>query len=174
VLLDAPSPSYLKWYNSLAARLVRPRHRLERMARLGLQETVFNFRKRLMKYLAGSVRAKFAWSEIKDSQGLIESAAFDYEPEGYEGEVLLLLASHRARSLDFLPGWQALVGNNLHAKYVNGHHRELMTPQNVRCMAEIILSHLTPAEKEVATIAVESSLGQPVPGRGEFNVGLAC
>jgi hypothetical protein len=74
--------------------------------------------------------------------------------------------------LDFLPGWQALVHYNLHTRYVNGHHRELMTPQNVRSMAEIILSHLTPAEKEVATIAVESSLRQPLPGRGEVTVGL--
>jgi thioesterase domain-containing protein len=148
VLLDAPSPSYLRSYNSLASQLIRPGQLWDRMMRLGLRETLFNFRKRLMKYLAGSVRARFAWSEIKDAQGLIEAAAFKYHPKRYEGEVLLLLASKRTRSVDFLPGWRTLVRNSLRTAFVDGHHRELMTPQNVRSIAEIILSHLTPEEVE--------------------------
>ena len=148
VLLDAPSPSYLESYNSLTAKLSRPRYLLERNARLGLRQSLFNLRKRLTKYFAGSVRAKFAWTEISDAQDLIESAALAYRPERYEGKVLLLLASERTPHVNFLPGWQAVVPHNLHTRYMNGYHRELMTAQNVRNIADVINSHLISKSKE--------------------------
>jgi amino acid adenylation domain-containing protein len=148
VLLDAPSPSYLESYNSLTTKLSRPRYLLERNARLGLRQSLFNLRKRLIKYFAGSMRAKFAWTEISDAQELIESAALAYRPESYGGEVLLLLASERTPHVNFLPGWQAVVPYNLHTIYMNGHHRELMTAQNVRNIADIISSHLVSTSRE--------------------------
>jgi amino acid adenylation domain-containing protein len=148
VLLDAPSPSYLESYNSLTAKLSRPRYLLERNARLGLRQSLFNLRKRLIKYFAGSMRAKFAWTEISDAQELIESAALAYRPENYGGEVLLLLASERTPHVNFLPGWQAVVPYNLHTRYMNGHHRELMTAQNVRSIADVISSHLVSTSRE--------------------------
>ncbi len=155
VLLDAPSPAYLNSYNSLAAKLNRPRHRIERMLRLGLRESLFNFRRRLLKYAARTAGARSAWSQFSEAQALIESAAFGYKAEGYEGDVLLLLASRRTASLDFLPGWQALIRNNLHTKFVEGHHRELMTTaQNVRSVAEIILSYLAPPNEPQQNLAV--------------------
>lgn len=145
VLLDAPSPSYLKSYNSITAKLMRPRYRLERMIRLGLRQTLFNFRKRLIKYSAGSTRSKVAWNEIAEAHDLIEAAAFDYQPERYEGRVLLLLATERIPHGEFLPGWQAIVSENLCTTFVDGYHRELMTSQNVRGIAKVILSHLASA-----------------------------
>jgi len=148
VLLDAPSPSYLESYNSLTAKLSRPRYLLERNARLGLRQSLFNLRKRLIKYFARSMRAKFAWTEISDAQELIESAALAYRPENYGGEVLLLLASERTPHVNFLPGWQAVVPYNLHTRYMNGHHRELMTAQNVRNIADVISSHLVSTSRE--------------------------
>jgi amino acid adenylation domain-containing protein len=142
VLLDAPSPSYLKWHSSPTTALSRSRNTLERAARLGLRQNLFNLRKRLIKSLAGSVRAKCAWTEITQAHQLIESTALAYEPESYGGEVLLFLASERIPHVDFLPGWQAFVPHNLHIRYVNGHHRELMTAQNVRSIADAISSYL--------------------------------
>ena len=40
---------------------------------------------------------------------MIEAAALAYQPEKYEGKVLLLLASDRPPHVNFLPGWQAVV-----------------------------------------------------------------
>jgi amino acid adenylation domain-containing protein len=149
VLLDAPSPLYLESYNSLAATLARPRYRVERMARLGMRQTLFNFRKRLIKFRAGSKKSRFAWKEINDAHELIESAAFEYKPERYEGKVLLLLASEPTPHGDFLPGWQAVIPFNLETRYIHGHHRELMaSPGNARDIAETILSQLTLAVSE--------------------------
>jgi thioesterase domain-containing protein len=148
VLLDAPSPAYLNSYNSLAAKLGRPRHLLGRMARLGLRESLSNLRRRLLKYAARAAVARYAWSQFGEAQALIEAASFEYKAEKYTGDVLLLLASKRTTSLDFLPGWQALIRHNLHTKFVEGHHRELMTAENVRSVAEIILSYLKPAIKK--------------------------
>jgi thioesterase domain-containing protein/acyl carrier protein len=142
VLLDAPSPSYLKWYNSPTATLSRSRNTLGRVLRLGLRQNLFNLRKRLIKHFARSVRAKFAWTEIGIAHELIESAAFEYQPERYGGCVLLLLGSKRIPHVDFLPGWQAFVPHNLHIRYVDGYHRELMTAQNIRGIADAIGSYL--------------------------------
>jgi amino acid adenylation domain-containing protein len=143
VLLDAPSPPYLKSYNSLLPKLNRQRFLLERTARLGMRQSLFNFRKRLIKHFAVSREAKFAWTEISEAHELISSAAFAYQPDKYEGEVLLLLASEGTRHVNFLPGWQAVIPRNLHTRYVGGHHRELMTAQNVGTIADVISSHLT-------------------------------
>ncbi len=155
VLLDAPSPAYLNSYNSLASKLSRPRHRLERMLRLGLRESLFNFHRRLLKFVARTAGARSAWSQFGEAQNLILSAAFEYKAEKYAGNVLLLLASRRSASLDFLPGWQALIQDNPHVKFVEGHHRELMTTsENVRNVAEIILSYLAPAKKPEEPLAV--------------------
>jgi amino acid adenylation domain-containing protein len=154
VLLDAPSPAYLKSHNSLNARLRRPRDLLKRNARLGLRQGLFNLRKRLIKNFVVSVRAKFAWTEIGEAHELIESAAFAYQPERYEGKVLLLLASRSVPHVDFLPGWQAIVPQNLHTNYVDGYHREMMTEQNVRIISDVINSHLvSTSEKEFESAA---------------------
>jgi thioesterase domain-containing protein len=155
VLLDAPSPAYLNSYNSLGAKLSRPQHLLARMARLGLRESFFNLHRRLLKYLANSAGTRSAWRQFDEAQALIESASFEYRAEKYTGNVLLLLASRRRPSLDFLSGWQTLIRDNLHTKFVGGHHRELMTTaENVRTIAEAMLSYLTPAEKQEVSIEV--------------------
>jgi amino acid adenylation domain-containing protein len=148
VLLDAPSPSYLQWHNSLTTTLSRSRNTLRRVVRLGFRQNVFNLRKRLIKLFARSVRAKFAWTEIGVAHELIESAAFEYQPETYGGDVLLLLAGGRIPHVDFLPGWQAFVPHKLHIRYVDGYHRELMTSQNIRGVADVIGSYLTKTNEE--------------------------
>ena len=151
VLLDAPSPDYLKTYNSITARLMRPRYRLERMVRLGMRQTLLNLRRRLIKYSLISAGAKFAWAEFNEAHKMIEHAAFEYIPRRYEGKVLLLLATEQIPHGEFLSGWQAIVSDNLCTSLVKGYHRELMTPRNVRSIAEIILSHLKLAlEKDQA------------------------
>jgi thioesterase domain-containing protein len=75
------------------------------------------------------------------AQGLIENAALDFEPPKYEGKVLLLLAKERDPHFNFLSGWKSVVPN-LHAFYVPGRHRELITSSNVREVANLIQSTL--------------------------------
>jgi amino acid adenylation domain-containing protein len=158
LLVDAPSPSYLKAYNRIIARFSRPHYLLERNARLGLRQSLFNLHKRLIKHLSDSASTRVAWTEINQAHELVESAAFAYRPESYGGEVLLLLASERPPGGSFLPGWQALVPNSLHTSYVDGYHRELMTAQNVRTIAGIISTNLLPTPgAKPASHAVGSS-----------------
>jgi len=116
--------------------------------RLGFRQNLFNLRKRLINLFVRSVRAKCAWTEIGVAHELIESAAFEYQPETYGGDVLLLLAGRRIPHVDFLPGWQAFVPRKLHIRYVDGYHRELMTTQNVRGVADVIGSYLTKTNEE--------------------------
>ena len=149
VLLDAPSSSYLRWHDSLLAKLISLRFLLARNSRLGLRQSFFNFRQRLIRHFSLWKNTKSAWTEISGAHRLVESAAFAYHPEKYQGNVLLLLASERNPPFDFLPGWQALVSGNLQVQYVKGHHRELLTPQNVGGIAETIFSHLITATDQV-------------------------
>jgi thioesterase domain-containing protein len=79
------------------------------------------------------------------AQELIEAAARAYQPQTYYGKTLLLLASDHPPHKDFLPGWRAVVPRDLHAQYVDGHHRDLLDPQNLRTVADAIVSHLVSA-----------------------------
>ncbi len=73
---------------------------------------------------------------------MVENAAFKYEPARYEGKVILILARERDPLFDFLPGWKSLVPRDLSAFYVQGRHRGLITPNNVREVAGIIQTAL--------------------------------
>jgi thioesterase domain-containing protein len=76
---------------------------------------------------------------------MIETAARGYQPKNYEGEVLLLLASERPPHLNFLSGWQAVVPRSLHARYVDGHRKDLMKSPYVKGVADAIIYHLNAA-----------------------------
>ena len=73
---------------------------------------------------------------------MLNAAVLAYQPEKYEGKVLLLLASDRPPHVNLLPGWQAVVPLSLHTHYVDGHHAELLHKDNVQSVAGAILSHL--------------------------------
>jgi thioesterase domain-containing protein len=155
VLLDAPSQPYLGSCSSLSGRFSHPRQLLRRVAQLGLRRSLVNLCKRPLKHLP-RVKAKFTRTERSVAHELIEAAAFAYHPEKYEGKVLLMLAIERDPYLNFLPGWEAVISSNrLYTQFVNGHHRELIRPQNVRNIADVISSHLlsTPGEKLESCVA---------------------
>ena len=84
----------------------------------------------------------------QEIQEMVEAAAFSYQPEEYDGQVLLLLASDRPPYENFLPGWQAVVPRSLHTQYVPGHHTELIEEPNVQRVADAIASHLTSTADE--------------------------
>jgi thioesterase domain-containing protein len=85
------------------------------------------------------------------AQEMIEAAASAYQPEKYDGKVLLLLASDRPPHVNFLPGWQSVVPRNLHTQYVHGHHSELTEAPNVQSVADAIVSHLMSTSDDMST-----------------------
>jgi amino acid adenylation domain-containing protein len=157
VLVDAPTQPYLKSCNSITTKLGHPRHSLERLVRIGLWKTSVNIWKRLLKYIPFSIRLKFSKGDWDTAHEMIERAAFGHYPQPFEGEVLLLLSEHRASHLDFLPGWQSVVRGNLRIAYVDGHHREFVTPQNVGTIAEIITRHLPRTSGKDSTLTTVAS-----------------
>jgi amino acid adenylation domain-containing protein len=143
VLLDAPNLSYARSQERLARKLSYPRYLLNRAARLGLRTSSAYIGELLHNRITGTLRTKSARTEMRVAQEMIEAAASDYEPERYEGKTLLVLASDRPPHRNYLAGWQAIVLHNLHTQYVDGHHREFLNLQNVRAIADGILSQLT-------------------------------
>jgi amino acid adenylation domain-containing protein len=150
VLLDPPSPSFLESRDSMAPRLSHPRYLLKRATRLGARITLVKLRGHLLKRFPGSAKAEFAGTETSIAQQMIETAASAYQPQKYEGKVLLLLASDRPPHVDFLPGWQAVVARDLHTQYVDAHHSELTRAQNVRSIADAIAAHLVSPTNEMS------------------------
>jgi hypothetical protein len=114
---------------------------VKKAARLGPRKSFIKLRSRVLKRLARETGTHYREAEIREAQEVIETAAHAYQPEKYGGTVLLLLASDRPPHMNFLPGWQPLVGN-LHTLYVGGHHGELLSKNNVRSVANAIGSHL--------------------------------
>jgi len=141
LLIDAPTRPYLNSSRSLTTRLKHPRFYLYRAVRVvGLRRSLANlFRRAIPHSSLRSMLPPAAAGSV--AQGLIENAALDFEPPKYEGKVLLLLAKERDPHFNFLSGWKSVVPN-LHAFYVPGRHRELITSSNVREVANLIQSTL--------------------------------
>lgn len=142
VLLDAPNLSYLESDDSMAFKLSYLRYLPKRAVQLGLRTSFAKLRARVLNRFAPAIRAKSAKTEIELTQEMIENAALAYQPPKYEGKVLLLLASDGPPRVSFLSGWQAVVPHGLHTQYVAGRHEELMNDENVRGVADVIVSHL--------------------------------
>lgn len=142
VLVDTPIPSLLKSRNPLKPRLSQPFYLLKRAAHLGLRVSLIELREWLLEGLTRLAKVESGRTEIRVDQELIETAASEYQPKNYLGNVLLLLASDRPPHVNLLPGWQALVPRTLYTQYVNGNHNELMNEQYVRGVADAIVSHL--------------------------------
>jgi amino acid adenylation domain-containing protein len=143
LMLDAPNLTYSRSHESLTNKVGYSRYALKRAARLGLTTTLTYLGEHLQRHLRCLSRS--AGSEMRVAQDLVRSAVFAYRPKQYEGKVLLLMATERAPHLDLLAGWQAVVPNNLHTEYVVGHRRDLLQMPTMRLVADIIVSHLTPA-----------------------------
>jgi hypothetical protein len=88
------------------------------------------------------VRTKSAGAEVTVAQEKCEAAALAYQPETYEGKVLLLLASERPPHVNILPRWQAVLPRDLHTQYLDGRHSDLLKAENVRSVADAIVSCL--------------------------------
>jgi thioesterase domain-containing protein len=86
--------------------------------------------------------------QINAAQAMSEAALFKYQPDKYDGNVLLLLAAERPTHVNFQPGWQAVITSELQVQYLDAHHRDLAKAKNVRTVAEAIASHLVLAAED--------------------------
>jgi amino acid adenylation domain-containing protein len=145
VMLDAPNPSYLGSRDSLSWKFSYICYCLKRAWRLGMRTSWVYFREHLAKHPRRTAITRTPQLATRAAQEMIEAAVSEYHPDRYNGDVLLVLASERPPHMDFLPGWQAVISHNLHVRYVDGHHRDLLDPQNVRNVADAIVSFLRPA-----------------------------
>jgi amino acid adenylation domain-containing protein len=141
VLLDSPNLAHLEAHKSLTNRLSYPGYALRRVARIGPRMSFTAFRERLFKRVEPTSTP--ARLEIAVAQEMVKRAVVAYQPENYEGKVLLLLASERSPHLDLLPGWQSVVApHNMHIQYLAGHRSDLLKLPKVRNVVDAIVSHL--------------------------------
>jgi thioesterase domain-containing protein len=171
VLLDAPNPSYLESDDSLTRKLKYMRYLPKRAAQLGLRISLIKLGKRLLNRFDRAAGTKSVGTELNLAQDLIEAAARAYRPEKYEGKVLLLLASDGPSRENFLPGWQAVVPN-LHTEYVDGRHEDLMNEENVRSVADAIVSRLASTTCEMSLFCGPNISPAPVQPANSSRIGL--
>jgi amino acid adenylation domain-containing protein len=143
LLFDAPTQPYLKSSRALTTRLKHPRFYLYRAALVGWRKSLVNLCRRAIQYSPRSIQSRLLAAESNVAHRLIEGAALDYQTAKYEGKVLLLLAKERDPLFDFLPGWKSVLPGDLSVFYVQGRHRDLITPNNVRDIANLIQSTLS-------------------------------
>jgi thioesterase domain-containing protein len=151
VMLDPPNPSSEPTCDTLSNRAKYAGYLLKRAMRLGVRTSWVYLQERLNEWLARASGRKPALSDARVAQEMSETAMFRYQPEKYDGKVLLLLAAERPPHVNFLPGWEALITGKLHLQYLDAHHRDLAKAKNVRVVAEIIASRLAVANLETTT-----------------------
>jgi amino acid adenylation domain-containing protein len=142
ILLDAQNPSYVCPRRSLSGELNHICYAVKRAARIGLRLSRVSLQWRFKRLVRRMTKVGIAGTELRAAQEMVEDAVSNYQPERYEGNVLLILASDRAPEVDLLRGWQAVVPDNLHSHYVDGHHTEILRAPYVRSVGNAIASHL--------------------------------
>jgi amino acid adenylation domain-containing protein len=142
VMLDTPTPWYVPSTDPVARKVRYIRYLLQRAARLGLRTSLVYLWEHLLQSLARVARKKPPQNEINAAQVISEVAFFKYQPEEYDGKVLLLLAAERPPHVNFQPGWQAVITGELQVQYLDAHHRDLAKAKNMRTVADAIASHL--------------------------------
>jgi thioesterase domain-containing protein len=143
VLLNAPNPSYVQSCDLLTHKVRYLGYALKRASRIGMRTSLVYLCEHLSKHFAPRMTSKSAHTATRTVNEMMQAAAVSYQPEKYDGEVLLLLASEHPPHVNLLSGWQALVAQGLHMQYVDGHHRDFAKGKNVRSVADAILFHLS-------------------------------
>jgi thioesterase domain-containing protein/aryl carrier-like protein len=139
-LVDAPNPSYMARCDSLKRMVDYICYATKRARRLGPRTTMRHFMDRLFKRSRLDNGLNIAPAGIR-VQEICEAAMRAYHPIRYDGRMLLLVATEHAPHRNFLESWRAVVPD-LDARYVDAHHRDLLTTRNARTIADIMLPYL--------------------------------
>jgi amino acid adenylation domain-containing protein len=139
VIVDAPNPARVEPSDALMDKISYLRYILKRSTRLGPRQSITYLREHLLKLFGLAARATSANTEMGVA---LQAAALAYQPEQYDGNVLLILAAEHPPHANFLSGWQEVFRGNLHTKYVGWHHRDLSKSKSVPSVADAIVSYL--------------------------------
>jgi amino acid adenylation domain-containing protein len=159
VLVDPPNPSYIESLDSFKRVASYLGYVAHRAVRLGPRTSLRFLSEHVVKRVNRIVQPASSKTEAMRAQELIETAALAYEPEKYDGKVLLVLASERPPHADFLPGWRAVV-SDLHTELLNSHHRDILKAGNAGRVADAIVAHLPAAS---VGLLPPASAGAPNP-----------
>ena len=140
VMLDPPSPPYLRTRGAMSSRFSQPRYLVSRAAQMGLRRAAVRSGARIMELIRTKLKAGPKPTTSAPAQWIIETAAADYDPGRYDGRVLLLLARDRPPHVDFLSAWEKVIPFDLNIRYVSGHHNDLMKDPYVQEIAGVIKS----------------------------------
>lgn len=149
VLVDPPDPSILDSRFPLRPKLSQLGYLMKRAVHMGPRLSLLSLRERISSRFAPPPVARVGKTEFEIAQAMIEAAASRYRPGTYDGKVLLLLAAERPPHLDFLPSWRAVVGQDLHAEYIDAHHNDLTNGLNMQRIADAISRHSVEALSSV-------------------------
>ncbi len=142
LMLDPPSPSSLE--GGMRPKLTQPLYLLKRASRLGLKTSVAKLRNRLFPQPAPPAEVQAPKTEVNIAQAMLEKAAAAFQPNQYDGRVLVVLADERPPHLDFLPAWKKVIPNNLDAQTLPGHHEDLIYGDSAHRVAKVIHNYLDP------------------------------
>ncbi len=142
MLLDPPTPSYLKTPHYMWATLSTPIYLARRIQHAGLRGTLRKIRLRVRENLSQLGIGTSKEAKKAPIQKLLEAAASTYSGDGYDGRVLMMLAAEKPPHVDFLPGWKALISRDLRCEYINCHHDDLMKEPHVQQIAKVITANL--------------------------------
>jgi thioesterase domain-containing protein len=142
-LLDSANPSCVPSCDSLSLKIKYAEYLLKRAKRLGIGKSLAYLRERL-RNAPPSVPAinPAATKEEILAPDMMIAAMANYQPQKYQGDVLLLLAAERPPHLNFLAGWQAVVTGTLRVRYLDAHHRDLAQGAAMSAVAEAIAPYL--------------------------------
>jgi amino acid adenylation domain-containing protein len=143
VLLDSANPSCVPSCDSLSLKMKYAEYLLKRVKRLGVGKSLEYLRERLRNPSASvaTINPAATKEEILAPDMMIAAMA-KYQPQNYQGDVLLLLAAERPPHLNFLHGWQAVVTGTLSVQYLDAHHRDLAQGAAMSAVAKAIAPYL--------------------------------
>ncbi len=140
VMLDAENPVFYRRFASLGVELAKIGFYAER-AVFGNGAAMF------WRHVVARTRRllgvdKTASTEMSKIGNVIVTAALQYAPPKYRGDVLLLIPRDRPSVVDYVPGWRDVVEGELLCVEVEGHHDELLMPSFSTGIAEAVRGHL--------------------------------
>lgn len=158
-LLDAQNPAFFRPVGTIPDELSKAYFYLRQALVAARPQDRATLRQRLQRFLARMQQAgpqpSFQPEHVLGNS-IVISAAYNYKPSTYSGNVLLLQPSHRPRGVDHTPGWKSVVTGSLIHRDVEAFHDHLLNRDAAHHVAAAISAAFAASE-----------LQPPLPKRGE-------
>lgn len=140
VLLNSPNPAYPQSCDSLAAMFGYLRYFARIAAKVG-PRTTLSYGLQRLKWMTRSRLG--VQTSLHERAG---TAALNYKPPKYDGDVLLIESSERPPHVDLALAWQSVVTGPLYVSSIDGHWREILNATHVHEVVDAIVPHLLRSE----------------------------